>query len=649
MTIRISQSESSVFRECRRKWWLGTYRGLQPREERVTGPLALGTRIHACLEAYYTDGRNPVDVHRELIENDRLELALVERDVTELEKEAELGRIMLEGYINWLEETGADADYEVVSAEEILTVPLPHHGVEMVGKLDMRIRRKSDGVRLFMDHKALEVDTPVLTPSGFIRIGDLAIGDEVLAPDGSVTRVTGVYPQGEVDLFRVEFSDKSSVRACGDHLWQVREQWGTERLYTTAQMREMGVRSKHGQRRWDIPLVTAGKLDLGPSPSPLDPYALGVLLGDGTRGTTEFSSWDPEIADRVASRLSPSQRLHRSSDGHGFRISEKRIGLTSPLLDWFRSVGLIDCYSYEKFVPREYLYAPAADRLDLLRGIMDTDGSVRRLGSQVVFGSTSRQLRDDVVWLVRSLGGYATPNDHGASRYRGADGEFVECRPVYGASIRMPNDACPFYLSRKVELWSSRQRRVEKRKVASIEPDGRGEAVCISVAHPDALYVADDFIVTHNTAANPNDIARIAAISEQFLHYGLLEALKPDEPERCDGGIYNLLRKVKRSASARPPFYERIEVRHSKQQLRSYWTRFHGIITDILRVREALDRGESHLVHAYPTPTKECSWKCPFFAVCPLFDDGSAAEEMLNDFFVVGDPMARYSEGGPGV
>lgn len=304
MSIRMSQSEASVFRECRRKWWLGTYRGLRPKFQPVTGPLSMGTRIHACLEALYTDGRNPVDVHRELIENDRLELVMVERDPSELDKEAELGRIMLEGYLEWLEETGADADYEVVSSEEILTVPLLNGEVEMVGKLDMRVKRKSDGVRLFMDHK---------------------------------------------------------------------------------------------------------------------------------------------------------------------------------------------------------------------------------------------------------------------------------------------------------------------------------------------------------TAAGMDGIAKIAAISEQFLHYHLLEALKPDETERCDGGVYNILKKVKRTATARPPFYERIEVRHNRQQLQAYWNRFHGIVMDIMRVRAALDAGGDHLVHAYPTPTGDCSWKCQFYAVCPLIDDGSAAESMLEDFYEVGDAYERYDKGDHGV
>jgi hypothetical protein len=146
----------------------------------------------------------------------------------------------------------------------------------------------------------------------------------------------------------------------------------------------------------------------------------------------------------------------------------------------------------------------------------------------------------------------------------------------------------------------------------------------------------------HKTAAGFDGIAKIAAISEQFLHYHLLEVLKPGETERCDGGVYNILKKVKRTANARPPFYERIEVRHNRQQLEAYWNRFHGIVLDILRVRAALDRGESHFVHAYPTPSGDCSWKCPFYQVCPLIDDGSAAEAMLEDFFESGNPYERY-------
>jgi hypothetical protein len=128
------------------------------------------------------------------------------------------------------------------------------------------------------------------------------------------------------------------------------------------------------------------------------------------------------------------------------------------------------------------------------------------------------------------------------------------------------------------------------------------------------------------------------------LHYNLLEALKPDENTRCDGGVYNILRKIKRTANARPPFYERIEVRHNRQQLESYWNRFHGIVIDIMRVRAALDAGGDHRVHAYPTPTKDCSWDCDFAAVCPLLDDGSAAESMLESYFQPGNPYARYDD-----
>lgn len=159
--------------------------------------------------------------------------------------------------------------------------------------------------------------------------------------------------------------------------------------------------------------------------------------------------------------------------------------------------------------------------------------------------------------------------------------------------------------------------------------------------------LADDvrLVVDHKTCQNFSDLAKTAYIDEQFLTYHLLENMNPPEDgSRCDGGVYNMLRKVKRSGNARPPFYERLEVRHNKAMLNSFWLRIHGEIADIMRLRAQLDAGADHRQVAYPRPSRDCSWKCQFFAVCPLIDDGSAAEEMLDAFYEVGDPDARYND-----
>lgn len=139
-------------------------------------------------------------------------------------------------------------------------------------------------------------------------------------------------------------------------------------------------------------------------------------------------------------------------------------------------------------------------------------------------------------------------------------------------------------------------------------------------------------------------LTRTAHMDEQLMLYFLLEMLKKEENERCDGAVFNMLKKVKRSATARPPFYERLEVHFNKNTMDAFWLRLHGTVQDMLSTRAALDAGHDHHLVAYPSPTRDCTWKCQFFAVCPMFDDGSAAEEMLEAFYTPADPYARYEK-----
>jgi hypothetical protein len=295
--VNISNSEMSTFKEDRRKWFLGYYLGLEARNKPVDGPLPLGTRVHYALEMYYTNHDNPVDVYVKNTEEDHVWLLADGRDDTKFLKEAELGRIMLEGYLEWVEETGADSVYDVVSAEEKLAVPIMDGRVNLIGKLDMRVKRKTDGVRLFMDHK---------------------------------------------------------------------------------------------------------------------------------------------------------------------------------------------------------------------------------------------------------------------------------------------------------------------------------------------------------TCASFDSVSKIAHLNWQPKMYMLLEMLKEDEEQRCDGMIYNMLRKVKRSATATPPFYQRVEVRHNRETMNAFWYQVHGVASDILHVREALDRGADHNLVCYPNPTGDSTWKDPFFALGGLMDDGSAADRFIEDFYIQRDPYQRY-------
>lgn len=297
--LRISNSELQTFKDCRRRWWLSYYRRLRPKVENMTGALALGSRVHAALDDYYSKNIPLLEAHALHVEKDRAILNETFRDTSDLDSEAELGRIMLEGYLQWVEENGIDAELDMLSTEEIIEMPLMDNKVILQGKIDMRVRRKADGVRMFRD---------------------------------------------------------------------------------------------------------------------------------------------------------------------------------------FKTVG----------------------------------------------------------------------------------GSFT-------------------------------------------------------------------------------DFSSMAHMNEQILTYMTLEAAQNREGERSEGGIFTMLKKVKRSANARPPFYDQIEVRHNVFALRNFWQRLHGTIGDLLATRKSLDEGITHQLVAYPRPSRDCKWKCAFFAVCPLLDDGSAAEQAISETYAVADPYGYYN------
>lgn len=152
-------------------------------------------------------------------------------------------------------------------------------------------------------------------------------------------------------------------------------------------------------------------------------------------------------------------------------------------------------------------------------------------------------------------------------------------------------------------------------------------------------------ILDHKSAISFKTYYETAHMSEQLMLYVLLEKSDPVNGDPLvDGGIYNLLKKVKRSATAKPPFYERMDVRFNDKTLASFWIRTLGTVRDIMSVRDALDDGADHKFVAYPSPTKDCTWICPFFQACPMFDDGSSAEQLLEDLFEQVDPNARYGD-----
>jgi len=154
----------------------------------------------------------------------------------------------------------------------------------------------------------------------------------------------------------------------------------------------------------------------------------------------------------------------------------------------------------------------------------------------------------------------------------------------------------------------------------------------------------------HKTVGDLSAPAPTLPQNEQMLHYDLLEFLASDEGEqRCDGALYNMLRRVKRSTRAKPPFYGRIEVHHNVAELESYKRRLLASTADVLAAIERLQNGESHLDVVYPTPKSDCRWDCDFFSICNMFDDGSPGlGDMIERFYRRADPRDRYERADGG-
>jgi phosphate starvation-inducible protein PhoH and related proteins len=365
----------------------------------------------------------------------------------------------------------------------------------------------------FMRGRAQPLGQPVLTPSGFRPIGSLRVGDLLIGSDGHPTPVLGVYPQGRKEIFRVRSQDGGSTLCCAEHLWFVttpddRKHGKAGRVLETQEM--VGRLRRNHQHRFELP-VLSGPARFEPSKVPVDPYALGLLLGDGcltTETTPSFTTADAELAAALElalpgielKRKGPLDYVLRNIHGHRGGVI-----VSNPVTVALRELGLAGTRSRTKFVPPLYLHSSPDVRLAVLQGLLDTDGGpVTQHGRtcRIQYSTCSNRMAEDVVFLARSLGGVAYRRRRRAKgRPPGrARGRAVHHRSdAFVLDIRLPNGLEPFRLARKRDLYREHGGGRPMRFVESIEPAGEAETVCIQVAAADSLYVTDDFLVTHNT------------------------------------------------------------------------------------------------------------------------------------------------------
>ncbi|MGG1943673.1 replicative DNA helicase [Trinickia sp. NRRL B-1857] len=354
--------------------------------------------------------------------------------------------------------------------------------------------------------KAQPLDARVKTLTGWKRMGDLELGDALASVDGAPSMVTGIYPQGERQAYRVTFSDGRSAECCDEHLWRVHFRgWERPRVVDTAQLRTLLTRERYRNRLWiDLPSGDFGHAEA----LPVDPWVLGALLGDGAIGGTSvrFSVKADETLARMRARAGENMQLEYAGQ-YDWRIKRRPAMAgtvrpnVNPIKQALERLDLWGCTSYDKFIPRAYLDAAKPARLDLLRGLLDTDGWVESWGT-VRYSTASVRLARDVTELVRSLGGWCSVSPKKTWFVR--DGVRQEGATAYQCTISHPDPQSLFLFEGKRERLERGRTRRKMPVVVSIEPTRRTQTQCISVSHPSRLYVTDDYVVTHNTAFSMN-------------------------------------------------------------------------------------------------------------------------------------------------
>lgn len=320
----------------------------------------------------------------------------------------------------------------------------------------------------------------VLTPSGFVEIGSLKVGDAICGTGGTQQTVLGVYPKGKKQVFKVKFGDGREVECCEDHLWSVTTRDGAKKLLTTRRLLDVGVRSENGDHISHKFFVPVDYADFNTQDLSLDPYLVGVLIGDGSlngEDSTEISLGlsKEHILEKIL--LPEGLALHTTfvEERNYFRV--KIVGKTKEgktIRDFLKDIGLFRTLSATKHIPKQYLYSDKESRLSLLQGLCDTDGHVNNRGL-IEYSTISEQLHEDILELSRGLGrstySYLRQRETGSS---------YSMNPIYRI--------CEL----KGDMYGN--------KITAIEPTDKYEEMqCIKVSNEDNLYFTDDYILTHNT------------------------------------------------------------------------------------------------------------------------------------------------------
>ena len=340
----------------------------------------------------------------------------------------------------------------------------------------------------------------VLTPYGFKKGKYLKVGDLINNPDGSIQKIIEIKPEVYLDKWIVEFRDGTKTEVAKDHLWKAWKARGSRKIkgkrvlgedsadiVETKTLKEWLLRGYTPQ----IPVCKPQIFNKIEEPI-LDPYLLGVLLGDGCiTNKRPFISCDIKDEEHYKEQFGEDDITY-GNQGFGF-IGAKR----EYIIDELKDYGLLGTNSLTKFIPQQYLLGSIQTRIDIIQGLMDTDGYSSPHKNACEYYSISKQLAKDVAFIVRSLGGIVTINNKKSSYKK--DGNKIECNNCYRLYIRFPSPNELFRLKRKQH--GAFGKNLIQKAIKDVRVEGKIRGRCITVSNPNGLYITNNFIVTHNSYA----------------------------------------------------------------------------------------------------------------------------------------------------
>lgn len=357
----------------------------------------------------------------------------------------------------------------------------------------------------------------VLTPTGWVEMGKLKVGDEICGTDNSIQKVLEIYPKGEKEIYKITFFEGREIECCKDHLWKVTTSYGAQSIKKVQELidnkiveqKDEKIRHKYFIPNTSVDFISNEKDLL------INPYLLGVLLGDGSlsgTGSIELSLGPNKkhILDKLKLPEGLIAKTTWVEDKNYFRTKiQGKDKDGNSIENLLKKINLLGTKSDTKFIPKEYLYSSIETRTELLQGLLDTDGHINTRG-KFEYSTVSEQLFKDFIELCRSLGKsvYFRKLERKPDSNSYSDNDIFRIFELKGYKYGLP--------------------------IMNIEATGKyTEMQCIKVSNPDNLYITDDYIVTHNTTTAILLAEAFYLEAEKYIKQGAEPQKLKEEIERA--------------------------------------------------------------------------------------------------------------------